>query len=134
MSTAEVFALAEAWAVAPATAAAATGARAAGAATAAGVALGADMGEVAARVVDETARVLALFVINLCRSYDPALVLLGGGMAEAGPQLVGATRRHFDRCRWTCLPDVVELRQAALGQEAGVVGAAATVRGFLKPS
>ena len=54
-----------------------------------------------------------------------------GGMAEAGESLLEAVRRHFAACRWTVLPDHVELRLARLGKEAGVVGAAATVRDLL---
>jgi glucokinase len=86
------------------------------------------LAELAAVVVDETARILALFLVNLCRCYDPRFILLGGGMAEAGEPFLAAVRLHFEATRWTVLPDHVEVRQAVLGCDAGVVGAAAVVR------
>ena len=39
--------------------------------------------KVAAEVVNETARLLAVFLVNLCRSYDPSMILVGG-VAMAG--------------------------------------------------
>ena len=85
----------------------------------------------AVAIVDETARILALFLVNLCRFYDCQVVLLGGGMAEAGEPFLAEVRRHFEKTRWTILPDHVKIRQAKLGSDAGIVGAAAVVREFV---
>ena len=88
--------------------------------------------KVAAEVVNETARMLAIFAINLCRCYDPSLILFGGGMADAGIPFLKAIRQHFEQQRWSVLPDHVRLEFAQLGREAGVVGAAAVVRDLLE--
>ena len=87
--------------------------------------------KVAAEVVNETARLLAVFLVNLCRSYDPSMILVGGGVAMAGNLLLDALRYHFEDQRWSVLPDSICLQFAQLKHEAGVVGAAAVVRNML---
>ena len=88
------------------------------------------LAQLAVDIVDETARILALFLVNLSRFYDPQIILLGGGMAEAGEPFLAAVRSHFETVRWTILPDHAEIRRAKLGSDAGIVGAAAVVREY----
>jgi glucokinase len=84
--------------------------------------------QLARTIVDEAARLLAVFCINMCRFYDPEIILIGGGMAEAGDALFVPVRDHFQRSRWTVLPDIVEIRPASLRKHAGLVGAAAAAK------
>jgi glucokinase len=54
--------------------------------------------------------------------YDPRVIVLGGGLAEAGPVLLEPLGQALrDRRTWHRLPD---LAQAELGDEAGCQGAA----------
>jgi len=90
------------------------------------------LSSLAAEVVDETARYLALFCINICRFYDTRTILLGGGMADAGRALLDPVRKYFQAFRWTSLGDHSDLICfAKLGQQAGVVGAAAVVKDLI---
>jgi glucokinase len=51
----------------------------------------------AVAVASEVARHLALAVVTLALAVDPALVVLGGGVAEAGPALLDAVRAALSR-------------------------------------
>lgn len=65
---------------------------------------------------------LALFLMNLQMAFDPQLIVLGGGIVRLGywwDRLVQATARE---CRARSMG--IRLKQARLGPDAGVVGAA----------
>jgi glucokinase len=56
---------------------------------------------------------------------DPALIVLGGGLANAGSALVGPVRAAIERrLRWREVPEVVT---TAVGASAGLIGAALLV-------
>ena len=128
MGAADIYALAETYASGASSRAAASGDGGGCSAAAAD-----PLATLAAAVTETTAECLAALVVNLCRAYDPSVVLLGGGMAAAPDSvLLDPLRRKFEAARWTCLPDHVVIARAELGAEAGLVGAAATVRFFLQ--
>jgi glucokinase len=68
---------------------------------------------------------VALGLANLTNALDPEVIVLGGGLAAAGDVLLEPTRRAFVE-----LVEAPELRQmvrivpAALGFQAGAIGAA----------
>jgi glucokinase len=73
---------------------------------------------------------LALGLANLANILDPAMIVLGGGLVDAGDVLLGPTRKAF-----TELVEAAEARSevrieaAALGSYAGAIGAALLARG-----
>jgi glucokinase len=67
---------------------------------------------------------LAIACINLQHLVNPAVIVLGGGLAEAGDFLLDAVRDAFRRHRWTLADDFPDIRRAALGYDAGMIGAA----------
>ncbi|MGC9316955.1 MAG: ROK family protein [Armatimonadota bacterium] len=92
---------------------------------------GRDVGEaaeggdaLALRIVGEAARWLGVAVGNAALLIDPAVVVIGGGVAEMGETFLGPLRRSYAR---TVLPPMAgtPVVPAALGYEAGVIGAAA---------
>jgi glucokinase len=72
----------------------------------------------------ETCRCLALACVNIQHAFNPARVVLGGGMALAGAFLADPVREELRRLRWTLHDDLPEIILAELGSEAGVIGAA----------
>lgn len=77
---------------------------------------------VAAQVWRETVDALADGLLIGQAMFDPAVVVLGGGLAEAGDQLLGPLDETLrQRVTFHRLPRLVP---AALGDEAGCVGAA----------
>ncbi|WP_026426106.1 ROK family protein [Actinokineospora inagensis] len=65
---------------------------------------------------------LATALLAAVTLFGPAVIVIGGGVAEAGEALVGPVREELlSRLQFQRRPDVV---RAALGQDAGRVGAA----------
>lgn len=82
----------------------------------------------AARIVDSTAEYLAVGCINICRAFDPQVIVVTGGLALAGEQLLGPVRKWFDKHHWTIQPPTVRIVPAETGNAAGMIGAAAAAR------
>lgn len=83
----------------------------------------------AQRVVDETAEYLAVGLINASRSFDPQLIVVTGGMTLAGDVLLDAINKHFLSRWWKIQPEsTCRIALATTGNDAGVIGAAASAR------
>lgn len=68
---------------------------------------------------------VALGIANLVNVLDPEVVVVGGGLAEAGELLLEPVRRHFDDLVLASPHrPPVRIVAAALGERAGAVGAA----------
>ncbi len=88
----------------------------------------------ATRVWDEACRVLALGCVNLQHLVNPQLVVLAGGLINAGAALLEPVRRHFDELSWRIAPDRPAIELARLGGNAGLIGAASLARTALDVS
>lgn len=73
----------------------------------------------AVALVEEFYRRLAEVVDFLVKSFDPAMVVLGGGVSRAGRPLVAGVERHLDRPAFNTTPIVL----SQLGPEAVALGA-----------
>lgn len=80
--------------------------------------------ELCRRVWDEACRYLAVACVNIQHIYNPACVVLGGGMANAGSYLLDNVRQHFADLKWHLHFDFPEILLPELGYRAGVIGAA----------
>ena len=91
--------------------------------------LAADQGdEAAAPVVENAMRYLAVSINNLFELFDPSLLAIGGGMSQVGEPLFGRLKRFLREQRPTS-PDVTgRITSARLGEDAGILGAAAAAR------
>lgn len=86
----------------------------------------ADAGDaLAQRIWDETCYYLALACVNIQHAFNPQVVVLAGGLINAGDALLEPTRRHFDKLAWQIAQDHPKIVFASLGANAGVIGAAA---------
>ena len=68
-------------------------------------------------------------IASLAAILDPAVVVIGGGVSEAGDLLLDSVRAHF-RANLTgrhYRPEL-EIRAARLGNKAGMIGAADLAR------
>jgi predicted NBD/HSP70 family sugar kinase len=75
--------------------------------------------ERAGALVEEFYRRLARVVEFMVKSFDPDMVVLGGGVSRAGRPLVEGVERHLDRPRFNTTPLVL----SRLGPEAVALGA-----------
>lgn len=79
----------------------------------------------AAAVWDESCQYIALACLNIVRFLDPQVIVLAGGMSAAGAPLRDAVIRHLCARFWNLSRPTVQIVLATLGNNAGVVGAAA---------
>lgn len=97
----------------------------AGEITAADVANQARRGDaLALRVWDEACRFLAIACINIQHAYNPALVVLAGGMIQAGDFLLDRVRGSLRELRWSLVEDLPAVELSRFGPDVGAVGAA----------
>jgi glucokinase len=82
----------------------------------------------ARRLMDEVARHLAAGIVTFVNAFNPCLFILGGGVIEGVPELAqmveGPVRAHA----LAAATRQLRFARAALGNDAGVVGAAAIAR------
>jgi len=81
----------------------------------------------ALRIVDEIGRNTAIGIGSLINIFDPEMVIIGGGIAEAGAIYLNAIKAHIQE--WTLEDSLrgVDIVLAKLGSRAGIFGASALV-------
>ncbi len=85
----------------------------------------------AKQITDETARALAIMCVNMLHTTDPARIVFSGGMIAAGQVLLERIRYYFQKEIWSLKKETVEIVFASLGEDAGIIGAAAMARDML---
>ena len=83
---------------------------------------------VALAAVREVGRALGVGLANLALTLDPDVIVLGGGVAEAGEPLFAAACDEMARRAYGSACSLPRLVRAELGETAGVVGAALLAR------
>jgi glucokinase len=78
----------------------------------------------ATRIWLQSVRALGTAVGSCINLFDPELVVIGGGIAQAGPELFEPLGREVARVVWRPLGRGVPLVAAELGEWAGAIGAA----------
>jgi glucokinase len=82
----------------------------------------------AMKVVDDTAYYLALGACAAVAAVDPEMVVFGGGMAEAGEELRAKIDGYVRKFALPYPAKSVKIALAALGADAGFIGAAGCAR------
>jgi len=67
---------------------------------------------------------LGVAVASFINAFDPEIVIIGGGIAQAGAALFEPLRDILDRFEWRPMGHQVQVIPAALGEKAGAIGAA----------
>ena len=94
--------------------------------TAADVTAAAAAGDALARAVwEETTTLLGAGIASMVHAFNPALVIVGGGVAKAGTMLFEPVRRTVAERTMPWLHEVVRIVPAELGDATGVLGAVA---------
>lgn len=78
-------------------------------------------------IVEYVAEYLAMGIGNILNIINPKAIILGGGVALAGDILLKPLRRKLRKYAMEATLDGLEILQAELGNEGGVVGASALV-------
>lgn len=81
--------------------------------------------KVAREITDGTAKALAVLCVTLLHLTGPKRIIFYGGMIAAGDLLLNSIKKFFNEQVWNIQREDVELCFATLGEDAGIVGAAA---------
>jgi glucokinase len=80
---------------------------------------------VAGEVFESAGVALGGLLVTLVNIFNPDSVVIGGGVAQAGDLLLDPARKHVARCSLVARYAPPAILSAALGEPAGVLGAAA---------
>lgn len=72
----------------------------------------------------ETGEILGYGLVNVINLYNPEIIIIGGGMSAAGERLLSKTREIVKTHGLQLSQSVCEITTAALGDSAGMLGAA----------
>ena len=75
-------------------------------------------------LLTEIGRKLGSGIASLINTFDPELIVIGGGFAAAGELLLGPARRVIERDALQPMREDVKVVRAELGTAAGMIGAA----------
>jgi len=96
--------------------------------TAADVARAASFGDpVAAALLTDAGRRVGVMLASVVNFFNPSLVVIGGGVAQSGEALLGAVREVVLRRSLPLATRDLDIQRSGLGDEAGIIGAAAMV-------
>jgi len=84
--------------------------------------------KLAKEITDGTAEALAITCINMLHTTEPKRIIFTGGMIAAGDVLLNRIKEFFDKHIWTLKKEAVEICFAMLGEDTGIIGAAALAR------
>jgi glucokinase len=90
------------------------------------VADAADKGDIEAQLIlDEAMGYLGVGMASLVNLLNPGIIVIGGGLTNMGERLFDPVRRTIDRRAFRTSASAVEVHPAQLGNEVGLLGAAA---------
>ncbi|MGQ9631224.1 MAG: ROK family protein [bacterium] len=84
-----------------------------------------DGDEVALEIVNRAAQYLAVAIITIFHTLDPEMVILGGKVAKSERLLVEPVREMVRRRVWAVPGKEIKIVPSQLGDDAGILGAAA---------
>ena len=85
--------------------------------------------EAAISVLEETGRWLGIGLAGFVNTFNPEVIAVGGGASRAGEFVLAPARKEVQLRARSPSRDLVEIKEATLGPESGVLGAAALARG-----
>jgi glucokinase len=77
------------------------------------------------KVIEETAHYLAIGIANLVNIFNPEMVIIGGGLSNMQELIFDPIRKDFKKYAMILSAKSVKIVRAKLGNDAGVLGAAA---------
>jgi glucokinase len=76
-------------------------------------------------VLEETGRWLGIGLAGFVNTFNPEVIAVGGGASQAGELILESARKEVQLRASSPSRDLVEIKEATLGPESGVLGAAA---------
>jgi glucokinase len=79
----------------------------------------------AVKVMRDMGRILGIGIANLINIFNPEMVVIGGGVKDAWPLFIDTTRAEIRKRAFEVPAERTEIVPSELGDDAGMVGAAA---------
>jgi glucokinase len=86
----------------------------------------------ASQLVKETAQYLSAGLVSIVNAFNPCLLVVGGGVIDGLPELIKTAEPFIKKKALKVAAQNLKVVRAALGNEAGIVGAAALAQDHLK--
>jgi len=74
-------------------------------------------------ILKEAGEYLGIGIANVIDHFDPEVIIISGGVAQAGDLILGPARKVVKEKVWDLPAKRVQIVPSALGKEAGVIGA-----------
>lgn len=84
------------------------------------------------KVIESAVKYLSMGIANIVSMLNPQMVILGGGLFQAGDLLLDPIRREFLRWAQPIAAKNVKIELSALGEDAGLYGAGKLAWDFIK--
>lgn len=84
------------------------------------------------QLVKETAEYLSAGLVSIVNAFNPCLLVVGGGVIDGLPELIKTAEPFIKKRALKVAAQNLKVVKAALGNEAGIVGAAALAQDRLK--
>ena len=81
--------------------------------------------EVAKDIIDNALTYLGIGVANAIATFDPEMIIIGGGVSKAGDIVFDTVKKVVNKSCFKSMAESCEIVPAGLGSDAGVVGAVA---------
>ncbi len=91
-----------------------------------------DGDNLSSRLVKETAQFLSSGLVGIVNSFNPCLLVIGGGVIDGLPELIETAEPFIKKRALKVAAKNLKVAKAALGNDAGIVGAAALAQDHLK--
>jgi glucokinase len=78
--------------------------------------------------LNETGMYLGIGIATLSNIFDPDIILIGGGFSDASKYLIPSAIEEAYRRSFKSVMDNIEIKRAKLGNQAGIIGAAALAK------
>ncbi|MER2261086.1 MAG: ROK family protein [Psychrobacillus sp.] len=78
----------------------------------------------AMEIIEQSIKALTFGVVNIIHTFNPSMIVFGGGLAEANSWLISEVKKSLETIGMSSLVKDVELKISKLGQDAGLIGAA----------
>jgi glucokinase len=84
------------------------------------------------KLVKETTQYLSAGLVSIVNSFNPCLLVFGGGVVDGLPELIKTAESFIKKRALRAAAQNLKVVKAALGNAAGIVGAAALAQDHLK--
>ena len=82
----------------------------------------------ALEITEGTADALGLLCVNMLHTTEPEKIIFAGGIIAAGDFLLNQIQAAFEKHIWPMKKETLEICFATLGEDAGIIGAAAIAK------